>query len=46
MIVDVFVGLDNGFEKFFFEWVFLGSWLNIVESIYESNLDMEIVVKV
>jgi len=44
-IADSLVGLDNGLEKVSLERASIGSRLNIAESIYESNLDMEIAAK-
>ncbi|MCG7642664.1 flagellar hook-associated protein FlgL [Alteromonas sp. MmMcT2-2] len=44
-ISDALVGLDNGLEKLSLEHASIGSRLNIAESIYESNLDMEIAAK-
>lgn len=44
-IADALVGLDNGAEKISLERASIGSRLNIAESIYESNLDMEIAAK-
>ncbi|AUI81680.1 flagellar hook-associated protein FlgL [Alteromonas macleodii] len=44
-IADALVGLDNGLEKISLERASLGSRLNIAESTYESNLDMEIAAK-
>ena len=44
-IADTLVGLDNGLEKISLERASLGSRLNIAESVYESNLDMEIAAK-
>ena len=41
-ISDTLVGLDNGLEIISLERASLGSRLNIAESIYESNLDMQI----
>ncbi|MCB4435357.1 flagellar hook-associated protein FlgL [Alteromonas sp. McT4-15] len=44
-IADALVGLDNGLEKISLERASIGSRLNIAESTYESNLDMEIAAK-
>ena len=44
-ISDALVGLDNGLEKMSLEHASIGSRLNIAESTYESNLDMEIAAK-
>ncbi|MDP2537431.1 flagellar hook-associated protein FlgL [Alteromonas stellipolaris] len=44
-IADSLVGLDNGLEKISLERASIGSRLNIAESTYESNLDMEIAAK-
>ncbi len=44
-IADALVGLDNGLEKLSLERASLGSRLNIAESTYESNLDMEIAAR-
>ena len=44
-IADALVGLDNGLEKLSLERASIGSRLNIAESTYESNLDMEIAAK-
>ena len=44
-ISDALVGLDNGLEKLSLERASIGSRLNIAESTYESNLDMEIAAK-
>ena len=44
-ISDALVGLDNGQEKLSLEHSSIGSRLNIAESMYESNLDMEIAAK-
>ena len=44
-ISDALVGLDNGLEKMSLEHASIGSRLNIAESVYESNLDMEIAAK-
>jgi flagellar hook-associated protein 3 FlgL len=44
-IADSLVGLDNGLEKISLERASIGSRLNIAESVYESNLDMEIAAK-
>ena len=44
-ISDALVGLDNSLEKLSLEHASIGSRLNIAESIYESNLDMEIAAK-
>ena len=44
-IADALVGLDNGLEKLSLERASIGSRLNIAESTYESNLDMEIAAR-
>lgn len=44
-IADALVGLDNGLEKLSLERASIGSRINIAESTYESNLDMEIAAK-
>lgn len=44
-IADSLVGLDNGLAKLSLERASIGSRLNIAESVYESNLDMEIAAK-
>lgn len=44
-ISDALVGLDNGLEIISLERASIGSRLNIAESVYESNLDMEIAAK-
>lgn len=44
-IADALVGLDNGLEKISLERASIGSRLNIAESTYESNLDIEIAAK-
>ncbi|WP_339349575.1 flagellar hook-associated protein FlgL [uncultured Alteromonas sp.] len=44
-IADSLVGLDNGLEKISLERASIGSRLNIAQSTYESNLDMEIAAK-
>lgn len=42
---DALVGLDNGMEKISLERSSLGGRLNVAESIYETNLDLEISAK-
>lgn len=44
-IADTLVSLDNGLEKISLERASIGSRLNIAESTYESNLDIEIAAK-
>ncbi|MEQ3641418.1 MAG: flagellar hook-associated protein FlgL [Alteromonas sp.] len=44
-IADALVGLDNGLERISLERASIGSRLNIAESSYETNLDMEIAAK-
>ena len=44
-IADALVGLDNGLEKISLERASIGSRLNIAESTYESNLDIEIAAR-
>ncbi|MDO6568459.1 flagellar hook-associated protein FlgL [Alteromonas sp. 1_MG-2023] len=44
-ISDTLVGLDNGLEIISLERASIGSRLNIAESTYETNLDMEIAAK-
>lgn len=42
---DVLVGIDNVFEKIGFEVLLIGVRLNVVEFVYEINLDLEVVIK-
>ncbi|QJR81811.1 flagellar hook-associated protein FlgL [Alteromonas pelagimontana] len=42
MLNDAIVGLDNGLEKVRLERSSLGGRLNIAESVYSTNLDMQI----
>lgn len=44
-IADALVGLDNGLERLSLERASIGSRLNIAQSSYETNLDMEIAAK-
>lgn len=44
-LADALVGIDNGLESISFEVSSLGGRLNVAESIYETNLDMEISLK-
>ncbi|MEG3766907.1 flagellar hook-associated protein FlgL [Alteromonas sp. 14N.309.X.WAT.G.H12] len=44
-ISDALVGLDNGMEKIRLERSSLGGRLNVAESIYGTNLDLEIAAK-
>ncbi|MDO6476510.1 flagellar hook-associated protein FlgL [Alteromonas sp. 1_MG-2023] len=42
---DALVGLDNGMERINLERSSLGGRMNVAESIYETNLDLEITAK-
>lgn len=42
---DALVGIDNGLEKISFEVSSLGGRMNVAESVYETNLDLEVVIK-
>ncbi|GGW73428.1 flagellar hook-associated protein FlgL [Alteromonas halophila] len=44
-IDDALIGLDNGMEKVALEQSSIGGRLNTAESIYETNLDLEIAAK-
>ena len=44
-LADALVGLDNGMETINLERSSLGGRLNIAESIYETNLDLELTAK-
>ncbi|AXR05709.1 flagellar hook-associated protein FlgL [Salinimonas sediminis] len=44
-ISDALVGLDNGLEKVALERSSIGGRLNTAESVYETNLDLEIATK-
>lgn len=42
---DALVGIDNGLEKIALEVSSIGARLNVAESVYETNLDVEVAVK-
>ncbi|GEA11643.1 flagellar hook-associated protein FlgL [Alteromonas sp. KUL49] len=44
-IADALVNIDNGLEKISIERASIGGRLNVAESLYESNLDLEISAK-
>ena len=42
---DALVGIDNGLEKIAFETSSIGARLNVAQSVYETNLDLEVSTK-
>ena len=42
---DALVGIDNALEKIGFEVSSIGARLNVAESVYETNLDLEVATK-
>lgn len=44
-LADALVGIDNGLEKVAFEVSSIGARLNTAESVYETNLDLEVSTK-
>ncbi|GGF52141.1 flagellar hook-associated protein FlgL [Alteromonas lipolytica] len=44
-LADALVGIDNGLEKISLEVSSIGARLNVAESVYETNLDLEVSTK-